>query len=442
MDGWLKQSTAVTLLIGPFTDDTDGNTAETGLTVSQADVRLSKNGGNMAQKNSATACTHDELGMYTCPLDTTDTNTLGILVLTVHESGSLVVKHTYMVLPSNVWDSFFGADKLDVSVVQWLGTACATPTVAGVPEVDVTHMEGGTQTVTDLKDFADAGYDPATNKVQGVVLVDTTTANTDLVSAASIRTEIDSNSTQLAALVAAVITNAAGVDISADILTIDNLVDDLESRLTAARAGYLDNLNIAENVAGTSEIAALNDPTAAAIADAVFDEATAGHVAAGSFGKLLADILTDTNAILVDTGTTLQAELDAIQAAVITNAAGADVAADIIALKAVADAILVDTGTTIPATLGTPAAASLAADILAIDNFVDGIPADVWDLAGAIDGYTPREIQRLVAAAVLGKASGLATTTAVYRAADDSKTRITATVDADGNRSAVTLVAA
>ena len=61
----IKQSTAVTLLIGPFLDDTDGKTAETGLTIAQADVRLSKNGANMAQKNEATSCTHDELGMYT-----------------------------------------------------------------------------------------------------------------------------------------------------------------------------------------------------------------------------------------------------------------------------------------------------------------------------------------------------------------------------------------
>ena len=68
----------------------------------------------------------------------------------------------------------------DSNVIQWLGTAVAPPTVAGVPEVDVTHMAGGVQTVTDLKDFADDGYDPVANKVQGVVLVDTTTANTDM----------------------------------------------------------------------------------------------------------------------------------------------------------------------------------------------------------------------------------------------------------------------
>ncbi|MFW9871901.1 MAG: hypothetical protein ACFFG0_02285 [Candidatus Thorarchaeota archaeon] len=66
---------------------------------------------------------------------------------------------------------------------------------------------------------------------------------------------------------------------------IENLVDELESRLTALRAGYLDNLNVGGNVASSSEISALNDPTAAAIADAVWDEAKAGHVGAGSFGE-------------------------------------------------------------------------------------------------------------------------------------------------------------
>ncbi len=31
----------------------------------------------------------------------------------------------------------------EVDVVKWLGSAVATPTVAGVPEVDATHIEGG-----------------------------------------------------------------------------------------------------------------------------------------------------------------------------------------------------------------------------------------------------------------------------------------------------------
>jgi len=51
---------------------------------------------------------------------------------------------------------------------------------AGVVESNLLQMGGVVQSGTDLKDFADAGYDPITNKVQGVVLVDTTTVNTDM----------------------------------------------------------------------------------------------------------------------------------------------------------------------------------------------------------------------------------------------------------------------
>lgn len=60
-------------------------------------------------------------------------------------------------------------------------------------------------------------------------------------------------------------------------------------------------------------------------------------------------------------------------------------------------------------------------------------------IPGTQDGKTFAEIQRLMAAVLLGKASGLNTPTAVFRAIDDSKTRVTASVDAVGNRSAVTL---
>lgn len=116
---WLKQSQAVTLKIGPFVDEDDGKTAETALTISQADVRLDKNGGGMDQKHEATACAHDELGVYGCQLDTTDTNTCGRLDLYVHESGALPVFHSYMVVPANVWDSLFGgSDVLQVHAIE------------------------------------------------------------------------------------------------------------------------------------------------------------------------------------------------------------------------------------------------------------------------------------------------------------------------------------
>ena len=43
---------------------------------------------------------------------------------------------------------------------------------------NVTELGGVVQSLTDLKDFADAGYDPATNKVNGVKLADTLTTYT------------------------------------------------------------------------------------------------------------------------------------------------------------------------------------------------------------------------------------------------------------------------
>ena len=69
----LRQSTAADVLIGPFVDSTDGYTSEDGLSPS---VELSKNGQTLAAKNDATTPTSDDLGMYNCELDATDTNTI------------------------------------------------------------------------------------------------------------------------------------------------------------------------------------------------------------------------------------------------------------------------------------------------------------------------------------------------------------------------------
>lgn len=127
--GFLKESTAFTAKIGPFVDDADGNSEETGLTIAQADVRLSKNGGNMAQKNDATSCTHDEIGIYDCPINATDTNAVGVLDLYVHEAGALLVHHTWYVLETAIFDALFGSAAAGfdangrVDLGAWVGVA-------------------------------------------------------------------------------------------------------------------------------------------------------------------------------------------------------------------------------------------------------------------------------------------------------------------------------
>ena len=104
--GYLKQSTVADILIGPFVDDTDGKTAETGLTL---DVEVSKNGQALANKSDVTTPVHDAAGdvdgYYNCELDATDTATLGILTVVAHASGALPVRLDYQVVVAHWWDA-------------------------------------------------------------------------------------------------------------------------------------------------------------------------------------------------------------------------------------------------------------------------------------------------------------------------------------------------
>ena len=138
----LRQSTASQEIpLGYFVDSTDGDTEETALTIANTDIKLWKSGATtLANKNSGGA-THISNGIYYAVLDATDTNTVGPMVVFVHVSGALTMRLECDVLPANVYDARYGTDLLDVSVTQ---------------------IDGDAQSATDLKDFADAGYDPAT----------------------------------------------------------------------------------------------------------------------------------------------------------------------------------------------------------------------------------------------------------------------------------------
>jgi hypothetical protein len=101
-------------------------------------IRVSKNGAVMVDRNSATAPAHDDDGYYRVALSATDTNTLGTLLIQYEESGvCLPGWKEFMVVPANVWDSFFGADNLQVDMTQIVGGAVPTPTTTGVPDVNV-----------------------------------------------------------------------------------------------------------------------------------------------------------------------------------------------------------------------------------------------------------------------------------------------------------------
>lgn len=118
----LKQSTAATIVVGPFLDVTDPSTALTSLTITQADVQLSKNGGAFAQKNESSSATHLGDGYYSVALNTTDSGTLGHILAQITMTGAFPVDKELAVITANEWDRKYADDKVSLSQPVYEGT--------------------------------------------------------------------------------------------------------------------------------------------------------------------------------------------------------------------------------------------------------------------------------------------------------------------------------
>lgn len=167
----LKQGTAVDVLIGPFVDAGDATTAETGLSPS---VRLSKNGQGLAAKSDSTTPVHDSSGYYNCEFDSTDTGTVGTLVAIVAgDSVSLPVRHEFQVVEEVIYDAIWNSSAAAfdsnqrVDVGSWLGTAVTTSSTTSKPQVDVYSISDD-QTAADNAEamFDGTGYVGGTERLQ------------------------------------------------------------------------------------------------------------------------------------------------------------------------------------------------------------------------------------------------------------------------------------
>ena len=146
--------------------------------------------------------------------------------------------------------------------------------------------------------------------------------------------------------------------------------------------------------------------------------------------------------------------------------AGASVSVDIAAIKTETSSIQTDTND-LQTQVGTAGAGLTAvasqASVNTIDDFLDteitaikaktdlipAAPAAVGDvpsaanIATAVWGfvtastYTATQVMRLLVSVMTGKSSGGGTTTVVFRDIDDTKDRVIATVDSNGNRTSV-----
>lgn len=492
---YLRQSTASQTRLTPrFVDDTDFKTPETGLTIANTDVKLSKNGAASVNKNSGGA-THIVAGRYALTFDATDTNTVGELSVGINVSGALPVEFRYFVVEEAVYDALYAASapgyvaNAPVSVAQWNGSNVATPDSAGHPKVT---LKAGTGT-------------GEVSLSSGAVLL---------------------QATQTGVTIPTVTTLTNAPSDSSGVTT-------LLSRLSATRAGYLDNLSagavataakmlsyfqsalrkdvtVDADIGGNYDDAtdsqeALRDRgdsawatatgfsthSAADVATAVWAAGSRTLTSISGLGIALATKLTKyvqllarkDSAIATDNATEVTEinadggsgggtyanttdSLEGVRDNQQPAAAAALTAYDpptrteatadkdeVLAAVNVADGKLDDiaTGTT-EVTVGTNndktgyaigtggiGAAAFAAGAIDASALNASAVDEILDEQIGDSTVTMRQALRALIAGMVGKLSGAATTEVTIRNVADTKNVVVATVDADGNRSAVTL---
>lgn len=209
---------------------------------------------------------------------------------------------------------------------------------------------------------------------------------------------------------------------------------------TTSVVGYVVNTFSIDNRMYRSNVLQVNGVSASlvdasAVADAVWDEGRSGHTSAGTYGESVTGVINTTSANVKEwLGVTPNA---LISGRVDANAAAVTTSADVKQwLASTPNALIsgrVDSNTQAMAA-GVVDASAVAAD--AGQELADAL----LDRTNAIEtGLTVRQAHRLESAAAAGKLSGAATTNVLIRnAVADSKNRIDATVDSDGNRTAIT----
>ena len=386
-------------MLGPFVDDTDGKTTEEALTLSQADLHLSKNGAASAQKNDATSATHRYGGNYMVDLDATDTNTLGHLRVMCKESGALPVIADFMVVPANVYNSLVsGSDNLEVDTTLIDGSDATDQVDTAVRQATtLTQPVGG-------KMYA-ITEDNTSSSIKGSSFIGVVNQG-DYLDLAALRSEHELNASGTGGpSVENDVSIVYGTDVGEDgqatsIHIVGRLNSSDDNCVVYAYDFDASGFELLGDIAGTDEaenssyifpllakhtgdgsdagkvyirlfcnnqtspslhidrllVQAVNDLSSADTASAVWDETLSGHTTAGTAGKAVTDIEADTNELQSDDVPGLIAALNDVSEAqvnaqvdtAISDAALAT-AASLATVDANVDAVLVDTGTTLPA---------------------------------------------------------------------------------------------
>lgn len=265
---FLKQSTATTISVGPFVDETDGKTPETALSIAYTDVMLSKAGAALANKNDTTAATADSAGFYRIPLNTTDTNTVGNLRISIQVSGALPWFANYEILTAEEYNIRTGVDSYATTLgTISSGVTSANGTLASVSG-GVTSIGSDVSTINSNVSTVKTTTNNTYNTV-GTINTNVNTANSTL---SSVSTAVSGVASDLITANGTLASVSGGVSaITSTIGTVDSNVSTIKTTTnnTYTALGVVDG-NVDSLVTALSALASAVDSLDADTATAVW----------------------------------------------------------------------------------------------------------------------------------------------------------------------------
>lgn len=397
---YLRANTQVIVTIGPFVDVGDGFTPETGITLGAADeAELLKHGSTSVVDIAAAtwAAVTSADGHYSLTLTTSHTDTEGLLRIIIQDdSVCLPVKEDFMVLSEAAWDSMFVAKDdgfMDVNI-KTIGRA-------DTQETEASNLESACSNYSATRGLTGTAVPAAAADAAGGL----------------------------------VISDAGGFDVdnrapSATSVTNMNTVfaTDFAANYNTTNDGWVVKLGDYAH-GGSSANTTLGTLTTGAVSVTTL----------ASSGTVTLNALTVTNVTTlsgaVSLGSTLGVTGTTTFAAINTGA----IAATTLATSGTTtlNALTVTNATT----LSGAVTASHASNNIKLGSTEDNAIADaLLDRTDAVEtAITPRLAFRYIAAACCGKLSGAGTATETFDGIAVNTDRMVSTVDASGNRTAITL---
>jgi hypothetical protein len=299
-------------VIGPFLNSTDGVSA-VNTTITNNDIKIYTHNNTAAANKNSGGATHIAGGYYHLTYDATDTGALGRMLVSCSMNGALPVWHEYAVVNASVYEALYGSNFLQSDMIKIAGANVSNTTAQlGVNVIQIANNAPANSiigTVNLANNLAAMGANVLTAAAfnQGAADKVWATAGRTLTGAAN----ITSNNNKLVlhtddkVLLAGTTHTSAVIPVVSATNNVTGTVATVNAFASNSITAAAFNQQAADKVWATAARTLtastnFNDPTAAAIADAVWDEAVTGHNDAGKAG---AQLWTKVDSILEDTGT-------------------------------------------------------------------------------------------------------------------------------------------